>query len=60
MSNSKRAKAIVEAILCDMTDRRGLRQEWDQIDADIQKEIRAEWRRIVIAILDPAGGKEAE
>ena len=41
------AGRIVEDIIHDMTDRRGLRQEWEQIDDDIQQEIVAVWRAIV-------------
>jgi len=40
------ARAIVRAILDDMTDRRGFRQNWDAIDPDIQSEIEATWCRI--------------
>jgi hypothetical protein len=42
-----KAERIVKAIEDDFTDRRGLRQEWEQIDADIQKEIRATWTALV-------------
>jgi hypothetical protein len=38
---------IVDAIIADFTDRRGLRQEWEQIDDDIQAEIRATWIALV-------------
>lgn len=41
------ANAIVARIEADFTDRRGLRQEWDEIDADLQEEIRDTWRDIV-------------
>ena len=40
------AKAIVSDILADMTDRRGLRQEWEGIDDDIQAEIKGVWEGI--------------
>ena len=43
---------IVEAILRDMTDRRGLSQEWEGIDNDIQEEIRKTWAGKVRAVLD--------
>lgn len=39
----KKAKEIVDAILKDLTDRRGLRQEWEAIDRNIQCEIRMAW-----------------
>lgn len=42
------AGKIVKKILADLTNRRGLRQEWDQIDASIRKEIIDCWERIVI------------
>ena len=43
---SDTAKRIVDAILADFTDRRGLRQAWDSIDKDIQDEIRSEWESL--------------
>jgi hypothetical protein len=42
-----KAERIVHAIERDFTDRRGLRQEWEQIDAGIQAQIRATWIEIV-------------
>ncbi len=44
---TKKAQRIVKAIERDFTDRRGLRQEWDQIDSAIQTEIRQTWVRLV-------------
>ena len=38
---------VVAAILGDVTDRRGWRQEWDGFDTDTQDEIVAEWREII-------------
>lgn len=38
---------IVDAILADLMDRRGFRQEWDQCDDEIKIEIRDAWVRIV-------------
>ena len=43
---------IVESILLDLKDRKGLRQEWDQIDHNIQQEIKEGWIRIVEEILN--------
>jgi len=37
------AEAAVDEILDDLTDRRGLKHEWHNIDADIQAEIKAAW-----------------
>lgn len=42
-----KADRLVDALLEDLRDRRGLRQAWDDIDGDIQAEIRAEWGKIV-------------
>jgi hypothetical protein len=42
------AEAIVDAIINDLTDRRGLRQAWDQIDEGVQAEIRATWIEFVM------------
>jgi hypothetical protein len=48
------ARKIVDRIIDgDLTDRRGLRQEWDQIDAGVQEEVRQAWTQIV---LDVANG----
>lgn len=38
---------IVRLILEDLCDRRGLRQEFEACDKDIQDEIRDTWREIV-------------
>jgi glycine/serine hydroxymethyltransferase len=49
--NNKRAKdkslAKVFDIITDLTDRRGLRQEWENIDGDIQDEIIEKWVEII-------------
>lgn len=39
----------VDQLIADLTDRRGLRQEWEDIDEDIQAEIRETWRAIIEA-----------
>lgn len=36
-------RRIVFRLLEDLTDRRGLRQQWEQIDDDIQEEIIQRW-----------------
>lgn len=41
------ASKIVDAIIRDLSDRRGLGQEWDQIDDDIKAQIREEWIQIM-------------
>jgi hypothetical protein len=39
--------AKVYDLISDISDRRGLRQEWEQIDGDIQDEIIEKWSKIV-------------
>jgi len=36
----KLSKQIFEVVERDLRDRRGIRQEWDMVDEDIQEEIR--------------------
>ena len=47
-----RAKAIVKAILADVTDRRGWKQEWGQFDTDTKREIKATWTALVLRELE--------
>lgn len=46
--SKEKARKVVEGIIKDLTDRRGLRQEWDMIDDDIQDEIKDKWTDIVL------------
>ena len=45
------AKKVVAEILTDLKDRRGLRQAWESIDADIQEEIVTQWESLVRGVL---------
>ena len=47
MDNEK-ASQIVDKIIRDLKGRKVLRQEWEEIDSDIQQEIRDEWIGIVV------------
>lgn len=48
------AKRIMFDLIADFTDRRGLRQGWEQIDDDIKEEILSAWLGIIKAVLiDP-------
>lgn len=38
--------AIVTAIIRDLSDRRGLRHEWEQIDDDVRKQIVLAWQNL--------------
>lgn len=42
------ADKAVQKIIDDLTDRRGLKGEWHQIDPETQKEIRDEWSMIIV------------
>lgn len=44
------AKDGVDAIISDFTTRRGLRQEWENIDEEIQQEIIDKWRSAIRAL----------
>lgn len=46
--NRKRAEKIVNKIVLDITDRRGIKHEWNNIDEDIQKEIKEKWINIIL------------
>jgi len=42
------ANDIVDAIIYDLSDRAGLGNEWESVDADIQEQIKQEWIEIII------------
>jgi len=48
---SKTAEIIVDKIVDDLSDRRGIGQEWDQIETDIKNEIKETWCNIVDKVL---------
>ena len=54
------AALAVEGIIEDLSDRRGLRHEWDAIDEDVQQEIRDAWTTIVEARISAAVAEERE
>ena len=45
-------KEIVEEIVRDLSGRKGLGNEWDYIDTDIQEEIKQIWTDIISKHLD--------
>ncbi len=45
------AAAIVDAIVTDLTGRKGLDNEWEQIDEDIQRDIVAQWVQLAVEVL---------
>lgn len=48
------AAKIVDRIINDLSSRCGLEDEWEQIDEDIQQEIKDEWGEIVDRVLSDA------
>lgn len=42
------ARLIVDDIVEDLTDRKGLGNEWEEIDEDIQQEIKDNWKNIIL------------
>jgi hypothetical protein len=50
------ATQIVDALKDDFTDRRGLRQAWEDIDADVQNEILEQWESLVEKLIASAVG----
>jgi hypothetical protein len=47
-ANMIAAKLAVEALIKDLKDRQGIGDEWEQIDSDIQEEIKDTWTMIVL------------
>lgn len=47
----RKAKEIVDAVIDDLSDRRGLRHQWNLIDYNIKVEIREAWEEIVTKAL---------
>ena len=41
------AVRIVDKLVADLSDRRGIGDEWDEIDRATKEEIKAEWTQIV-------------
>ena len=41
----------VDAIIYDLSDRRGIKNEWYNIDKDIQEQIKIVWKEIIKASL---------
>lgn len=50
-SGNELVEKILADIVADFTDRRGLRQEWENIDDQIRGEIKDSWREIIYSAL---------
>lgn len=46
------AEKIVDAIITNLTDRRGLRDAWDSVDEDIQAECRGAWINLARRVIE--------
>ena len=44
---TQKAKEIVEEIIEDLTDRKGLRHQWESIDQETREEIKSVWENII-------------
>lgn len=44
------AEEMVDRIIEDLSDRKGLQNEWENVDAVIRAEIKEEWRDIIMAV----------
>lgn len=51
MGIENNATQIIDEIIIDLTDRAGFGSAWDSIDNDIQNEIKAVWKDIIIKII---------
>ena len=45
------ARMIVDDIISDLSDRRGLRQAWEGIDDDVLEQIRSAWIDLAVKAL---------
>lgn len=52
MNKSKISKEIIDNIIADICDRGGLQNAWEEIDDDVQNDIKQEWEVIILNALD--------
>ena len=51
LEEERLGEAIMNIVIDDITGRRGLRQEWERIDTEIQDEVKDTlWRKIAVAL----------
>lgn len=48
IAKARAAARVARKIAADISDRRGIGQEFQQIDADIRKEIMLQWAQIIM------------
>lgn len=51
-ASEEEIEKIIQNIIRDICYRRGIGSEWEQIDDDIQEEIKDEWRLIIKEVLN--------
>ncbi len=49
------AEKITANLICDLSGRAGIGDEWDGIDSEIKDEIIARWEKIIERLLKSAG-----
>jgi hypothetical protein len=59
MTRGQQAREIVLRIITDLTDRRGLRQQWEEIDDEIRDEIVAQWEKLTREVLTASSSSKS-
>lgn len=52
MDNDERARKIAKKVFEDILDRKGIGNELEECDDDIQKEIKNDWKKIILKVLE--------
>lgn len=59
-TSGMRARAAVDEIVKDLSDRRGLKHEWQRIDPETQDEIREVWEAAVRKQIDAGAAPKGD
>lgn len=54
------ARWITDGIVSDISDRRGLSDEWDQIDDDVKEDIIESWTQMIVTHIEEGYGPEED
>jgi GTPase SAR1 family protein len=46
--HNKLINEIIDGIICDITMRSGIGDEWDNIDSETIEDIKKEWKKIIL------------
>ena len=52
INDETKAEMIVDILIDDLTDRAGIGSEWYGIDTDTQDDIKEEWKRLILEVLE--------